>query len=34
MFRIRDIAAAWVDGRPERQILVDYSPRSTPDAAG
>jgi quinol monooxygenase YgiN len=30
MFRIRDIAAQWVDGRPERQILVDYSPRSTP----
>jgi len=25
MFRIRDIAAPWVSGRPERSILVDYS---------
>lgn len=25
MFRIREIAAPWVKGRPERSILVDYT---------
>jgi hypothetical protein len=30
MFRIREIAAPWVTGRPERSILVDYSPGATP----
>ena len=25
MFRIREIAAPWVEGRPERSILTDYS---------
>ena len=29
MFRIREIAAPWVTGRPERSILVDYSPGGT-----
>ena len=27
MFRIRDLAAPWVEGRPSRRILEDYSPR-------
>lgn len=32
MFRIRDIAAPYVSGRPQRSILVDYSVRDTPRA--
>jgi quinol monooxygenase YgiN len=26
MFSIRDLAASYVDGRPSRRILTDYSP--------
>ena len=31
MFRIREIAAPWVEGRPQRSILTDYT---TATAAG
>jgi quinol monooxygenase YgiN len=28
MFSIRGLAAQWVDGRPARRILTDYTPES------
>ncbi len=34
MFRIREIAAPYVSGRPERSILVDYTAADPESAAG